>query len=131
MKTLDEIRGGGGKLILLAEDRLEAALRALREGRFDEAMDRAMEAGNRLTSLADAERRLASLERGSQIVPATEIKEGTHLTGYGEVTEVERVTRPRGDEVLNVKGTDVQGEEWRMAIDARYQVVVETGGGGA
>lgn len=96
--TLDQIREGGAHLLQVANERLADVQRAMSEGRFMEAVERAQELQSRLHPLAQAEN-FMSVFASSYLVRATDVHEGMTLRYWGEVTGVRIEDRPvAGDE---------------------------------
>lgn len=122
-KTLDDIRAGGAKLLLMCQTKYKELGEAMERGLFMDAANRASELHSDISRLAQAESSLASLTRSS-VVRAADIEEGMHV-GPGKVTSVEidshKCLGHQGDHVVV---TLKWGDELIHTYDGDDQMVV-------
>ncbi len=85
--TLNEVREGAVKMLLVVQERLAEVGAALERGQFIEAASRCDELHNKLAHLAGAEHVFANLLR-THIVRAENVEEGMRI-GSGTITSVD------------------------------------------
>lgn len=96
-QTLDVIREGGTRLVMLAVQRLEESQSALAAGHFDKALVRCQEAQGAISQLANAQSSLGVYGRDIYMVRASEVEEGMNICQLGVVTERSVESAPIAD----------------------------------
>lgn len=85
--TLDQIRAGGGHLVLVAQRRALEIKTALDKGDFSGALALTQQLAEKLSHLARAQDNMGILD-GNRIIRVRDVQVGMVVPGVGEVSEV-------------------------------------------
>lgn len=127
-ETLDLIREGGTRVLMLAVQRLEECQSALSGGHFDRALTRCQEAQGCILQLAQAQNSLGMYGRNVYLVRAAELEEGMNLCQMGVVTEKSIESAPLANsfhqaQIVTVK---LDGTEEAVQFEGDKQLLVWT-----
>lgn len=125
-QTLDLIREGGSRVVMLAFQRLEETRSALQEGRFDAALTRCQEAQGCIAQLASAQSSLGVYGRNIDLVRAIDIEEGANVCQVGIVKNkaIESDRSPGSFDKPTIVTLEIEGSEEPMKYLGERQLLV-------
>lgn len=122
-ETLDNIRVGGGQLLLTAQQRLAETKTLLDEGKFAEAASCATQLQEKTMHLAAAETMLGRLAEGTTI-RCGELECGMVLADLGTITAIDPCENCGGDLCESIMVT-VDGDK-QVVLPRDAEIVVQT-----